>query len=311
MAVLDFPANPTVGQEYDFPPYTYVWDGEKWNTVVETSTDNLREDLAADTGATLVGTGSGQTVQVGLDGKVNKAGDTMTGDLSIASASNTGMLKFGSNNQQYLQASSDNNMYLFANNGKIVFKGLNLPVVRVGSTDHLIYHAGNKPTNKDVNAGRVTQEIPFGNNSNAITTAQFITLLDSHGAFDQFYWYARGTWSYASNQVITDTGCGNVHLAGCVVEVFHKYGNGATDAGYTIRVTGPTTTGGTGLACGDWVYVNNGETYAPGWRRMYNTKLPPTALEVGAASIDKVNELENMIAELRAEVNELKTLLKK
>lgn len=37
MAVLNFPANPTVGQEYEYPPYVYIWDGEKWNT--KTGTD--------------------------------------------------------------------------------------------------------------------------------------------------------------------------------------------------------------------------------------------------------------------------------
>lgn len=33
MAALDFPANPTDGQEYEFPPFTYKWDGEKWKTI--------------------------------------------------------------------------------------------------------------------------------------------------------------------------------------------------------------------------------------------------------------------------------------
>lgn len=33
MAVLNFPANPTDGQVYDYPPFKYKWDGEKWRTV--------------------------------------------------------------------------------------------------------------------------------------------------------------------------------------------------------------------------------------------------------------------------------------
>ena len=32
MATLNFPANPIVGQEYDFAPYKYYWDGVKWKT---------------------------------------------------------------------------------------------------------------------------------------------------------------------------------------------------------------------------------------------------------------------------------------
>lgn len=33
MAVLDFPANPVLNQEYNFPPFRYRWDGEKWRTI--------------------------------------------------------------------------------------------------------------------------------------------------------------------------------------------------------------------------------------------------------------------------------------
>ena len=32
MSELQFPKNPIVGQEYDFPPYRYYWDGIKWKT---------------------------------------------------------------------------------------------------------------------------------------------------------------------------------------------------------------------------------------------------------------------------------------
>lgn len=68
MAVLDFPANPILDQEYNFPPFRYRWDGEKWRTIgtganpvqtqiaehrvepnahaIETIT-NLREELSA------------------------------------------------------------------------------------------------------------------------------------------------------------------------------------------------------------------------------------------------------------------------
>ena len=32
MSELQFPKNPIVGQEYDFAPYKYYWDGVKWKT---------------------------------------------------------------------------------------------------------------------------------------------------------------------------------------------------------------------------------------------------------------------------------------
>ena len=117
----------------------------------------------------------------------------------------------------------------------------------------------------------------FGGNQNAITTAQFITMLTDLGAFSQPHWVSRGSWSYASNQYINDTGCGNIHLAGCVVEVF-----GNTNA-YTIKVTTPTTSS-SGVTNGDFIYVNNGSNYSPGWRRLYSTAYKPTASEIGAAA---------------------------
>lgn len=63
MSELQFPKNPVVGQQYDFPPYRYYWDGTKWKTMgigynpvndlrdeleprVETSEKNI-EDLSA------------------------------------------------------------------------------------------------------------------------------------------------------------------------------------------------------------------------------------------------------------------------
>ncbi|EHX33192.1 part of phage tail fiber [Escherichia coli DEC12A] len=51
------------------------------------------------------------------------------------------------------------------------------------------------------------------------TTAQFISWLESQGAFNHPYWMCKGSWAYANNKVITDTGCGNICLAGAVVEV--------------------------------------------------------------------------------------------
>lgn len=33
MNTLQFPANPVVGDTYDWDAYKYMWDGEKWKTV--------------------------------------------------------------------------------------------------------------------------------------------------------------------------------------------------------------------------------------------------------------------------------------
>ncbi|HAL1367392.1 TPA: phage tail protein [Escherichia coli] len=96
------------------------------------------------------------------------------------------------------------------------------------------------------------------------TTAQFIEWLDSRGAFNHPYWMCKGSWSYANNKIITDTGCGDIHLAGCVVEVM------GTKSAITIRVTTPTTSSGGGTTSAQFTYINHGGGYSPGWRRDWN-----------------------------------------
>ncbi|ECF6948128.1 phage tail protein [Salmonella enterica] len=105
--------------------------------------------------------------------------------------------------------------------------------------------------------------VTIGGDANPWTTAEFIVWLESQGAFNHPYWMCRGTWSYALNKVITDTGCGNICLAGAVIEVMGVRG------AMTVRVTTPTTTSGGGVASAQFTYINNGEGYAPGWRREF------------------------------------------
>lgn len=122
--------------------------------------------------------------------------------------------------------------------------------------------------------------INIGGDSGNWTTAEFITWLESQGAFNHPYWMCKGSWAYASNKVITDTGCGNICLAGAVVEVM------GTGGAITIRVTTPTTTSGGGVPSAQFIYINHGDGYAPGWRRDYNTINKPTAGDVQALSVN-------------------------
>ncbi|WP_270613111.1 phage tail protein [Citrobacter freundii] len=101
------------------------------------------------------------------------------------------------------------------------------------------------------------------------TTAEFIAWLELQGAFNHPYWVCKGSWSYGDNRVITDTGCGNISLAGSVVEVM-----GVRDA-MTIRITTPTTTAGNGTPSAQFTYINHGDGYLPGWHRDFNTVNPP------------------------------------
>lgn len=118
----------------------------------------------------------------------------------------------------------------------------------------------------------------FGGSATACTTAEFITLLINLGAFNTPYWFAKGSWSYATNYYITDTGYGIIQLAGATVEVM-----GNSDA-YTIRIhTAPTTSVG-GAINADFVYVNHGSGYSPKWHRIYSTDYKPTPADIGAAA---------------------------
>lgn len=122
--------------------------------------------------------------------------------------------------------------------------------------------------------------VTIGGDDNPWTTAEFISWLESCGAFNHPYWMCRGSWSYADNKTITDTGCGNICLAGAVVEVMGFRG------AMTIRVTTPTTTSGGGVASAQFTYIDNGEGYSPGWRRDFNTVNKPSAGEIGALSVN-------------------------
>ncbi|WP_341276130.1 tail fiber protein [Citrobacter freundii] len=117
--------------------------------------------------------------------------------------------------------------------------------------------------------------VDIGGDSQVWTTAQFISWLESQGAFNHPYWMCKGSWSYANNKVITDTGCGNICLAGAVVEVI------GTRGAMTIRVTTPSTSSGGGITNAQFTYINHGDAYAPGWRRDYNTKNQQPAFALG------------------------------
>lgn len=117
--------------------------------------------------------------------------------------------------------------------------------------------------------------LDIGGDSQAWTTAQFISWLESQGAFNHPYWMCKGSWAYANNKVITDTGCGNICLAGAVVEVT------GTRGAMTIRVTTPSTSSGGGITNAQFTYINHGDAYAPGWRRDYNTKNQQPAFALG------------------------------
>ena len=51
MNTLQFPADPVLNQEYDYPPYKYYWDGVKWKTrgIGYNPVNDLRDEVAGST----------------------------------------------------------------------------------------------------------------------------------------------------------------------------------------------------------------------------------------------------------------------
>ncbi|MGQ5289536.1 phage tail fiber protein [Pectobacterium actinidiae] len=131
---------------------------------------------------------------------------------------------------------------------------------------------------KNIGAARVFHgAINIGGDSGAWKTSDFLTWLKNQGAFNHPYWVCKGGWYYAGNKIITDTGVGNIQLAGAAIEVF------GTEAATTIRVTTASTATAAGaIPNAQFTYINNGDNYSPGWRRDYNTRNLPTAADVGA-----------------------------
>nr|WP_314426913.1 phage tail protein [uncultured Erwinia sp.] len=116
------------------------------------------------------------------------------------------------------------------------------------------------------------------------TTAELIVWLESKGAFNYPYWMCKGSWSYTSNRIITDTGCGKIHLAGSVIEVM-----GVRNA-LTIRITTASASTDGCIRNAQFIYVNHGDVYHPGWRRDFNTKNMQRAFALGQTGSTVAND---------------------
>lgn len=109
----------------------------------------------------------------------------------------------------------------------------------------------------------------FGGNSNEITTAQFLVLLEQLGAFTSGHWVARGGWAFALNQIISDSGLGKIQLAGATVEVI-----GSQKDLCTVRITTPpqnTMVSGPNTTWSEFIYVSHPSGYVSGWRKGWNS----------------------------------------
>lgn len=113
--------------------------------------------------------------------------------------------------------------------------------------------------------------IKVGSNASTITTAQFLSKLSDLGAFNHRAWSAKVGWSYAANDTITDTGCGDIQLAGCAIQVYKDTNASGTDSTFIEIITSPTVSALSGtspVANAVFIYRNNGSAYQPKWTRL-------------------------------------------
>ena len=215
---------------------------------------------------------------------VNVSGDTMTGALSFSLDNQLIKAIYNStgsySNVLWVRRSDATVIYGSPQWAKVVLETSGSCAYRQTSqVQYKIWDAGNDGAGSGLDADLLdgVQGVNYGYIRNAfnfthgsaranITTAQFIETLTSLGAFSRRYWSVKCSWSYANNDIITDTGLGNIQLAGAVIEVIS---NSASE--YTIRVTtSPTSTDGAATNA-VFIYRNHGSTYAPNWKRLANT----------------------------------------
>jgi hypothetical protein len=210
-------------------------------------------------------------------GNANWGGKVQLGGNGSASALATVAVVQATDGNLHMDPGSGKSTYLnYYNNGVIYLNGTTYSISSNGSNYNgnsaTATHAGNADnadTVDNIHASGFTRNFggvtinPAGYNTNC-TTAQFISWLTSLGAFNFTSSVMKCTWDYAGNNDISDTGFGQLELAGCVVETF------IAGSEYIVRVTSPST--GTG-AGGIHEYVNHGSGYSPGWRRVYTSAL--------------------------------------
>ncbi len=212
---------------------------------------------------------------------VKKAGDTMTGTLNVSqineqSGANT-LLAYkraltGAGSTQWTVGAPDCQGVIRSSNSSLIH-------YRNGVGNSTVWDSGNDGPGSGLDADMLDGiqganygyaarigNFMVGSSRADITTAQFITKLSSLGAFSRPQWTAKCSWYHAGNDNITDSGVGNIELAGAVIEVVSL----RTDQ-YTIRVTTSPATANGGERNAVFIYRNHGSDYSPNWKRLANT----------------------------------------
>jgi hypothetical protein len=122
-----------------------------------------------------------------------------------------------------------------------------------------------------------------GSNSTA-TTAQYISEMEGDGAFDSYTSAFKTSWSYASNDNLSDAGSfGPTETAGMAHLTWTDNSNDSTRGNITVLAIAPNTGGSAG---GVYVYNDQGSTYSPGWREIWTSSTDGSGSGLDADKLD-------------------------
>lgn len=212
----------------------------------------------------------------GITDAVRKTGDTMTGKLTITTEPHGEQLEIkraGTTGNSVIRYS--NNSGLLGHIGICGSAGL-YPEDAVfndknGNAYH-IWHSGNDGTGSGLDADLLDgfqrtrfvggySSVGLGSSGTAYTYREFISAIGSDMNFAAAV--RRGSWSYADNGYIT-TAFGNLPLAGLSSISF-----GSSGANTTLFISASTNTGTSNALLSEMVFhIDNGDAYAPTWRRV-------------------------------------------
>ena len=255
-----------------------VWQGG--NKALRFGTNGLEVARFQGTGALVIGktTGTQNTagtvisatdgVRATVDGNVASILNRTSSDGSIVSFRKDGT-EVGSigasSGSAYIQGNANSSGFLFGNSNIYPWDAGALADNSIDLGDSTTRFR-NLHLSGDINVTGCS--IPkFYNDSylnSSTTTADLISeLTNDYGAFNDNYVILKNAWSYAgnSNLVTGHSTIGTIELAGCVVEAWggtYKH----------IRITRPMTGTGGATIC---VYNDQGSTYSPGWREIWNS----------------------------------------
>lgn len=118
--------------------------------------------------------------------------------------------------------------------------------------------------------------------SGFITTDELVAELESDGIFDSYSGATKTSWSYAGNDNLSDAG-NFTETAGTSWLTWTDNSSDSVRGNITMLAVAPNTGGS---AYGVFLYNDQGSTYSPGWRELWNNKTLGTKAQFNTACTD-------------------------